>query len=129
MPSDEAWVVVVAKPGGEHIAEASLAGGGWATFCPRFRRQLNGVRIAPDGRRVRTRGASSTFVRPLFPAAYLSAPAPRRPPNVASLLDRQDHLGLMRYRAVTSGNGQSIGPAERIPVCAYRQRRGSSRVD
>jgi hypothetical protein len=72
MPSEEAWVVVVAKPGGEHIAEASLAGGGWSTYCPRFRRQLKGVRIAPDGRRVRTRGAGSIVLRPLFPR-YLFA--------------------------------------------------------
>jgi hypothetical protein len=67
MPMPEPWAVVMTAPAREFEAEAAIERAGFETFLPRYQRILKGVRVGPNGRRIRTRRMGELVSRPLFP--------------------------------------------------------------
>lgn len=94
------WAIVVARLGGEAEAEAGLERAGFAVYLPRYRRILRGIRIAPDGRRTRTRGQGSAVLRPLIPPYLFAelATGHSRDQWLSEVLTVRGVVGVLRYR-------------------------------
>ncbi len=65
------WLVAMTRAQSEDSAELALIRAGYVTYLARFKRQLRGVKIAADGRRVRTRGAGAMVERALWPYIFI----------------------------------------------------------
>lgn len=94
------WAIVVARLGGDLEAEAGLDRAGFAVYLPRYRRILRGVRIAPDGRRTRTRGQGSAVLRPLISPYLFAELAPGHSLDqwLSDVLNVRGVAGVLRYR-------------------------------
>jgi transcription antitermination factor NusG len=93
-----AWIVVVAKPAAEELAERSLRQAGYRVYLPRYRKLLHGVRLE-GRRRIRTRGPGEIVLRPAM-LGYLFA-------QVYMLDD--DYHRAMRCKGVASFLRMGVG--------------------
>jgi transcription antitermination factor NusG len=73
---ESGWAVVMTAPQREEAAEAAIERLGYTTFLPRYQRLLKGVKVGPNGRRIRTRRLGELVSRPLFPTYLFVALVP-----------------------------------------------------
>jgi transcription antitermination factor NusG len=116
------WLVIVTRPGFEEVATRAIGDLGAVVWLPRSRHVLRGVRIGPQGQRIRSRG-NSVVARPLWPRYTLAGFVPELLARIARA------TGVVGY--VRQGGGDDRRPAL-LPhelVDAWRRRELAGEFD